>query len=299
MTTFQTTCGHYVVARPIQKTTGSQAGRWRICISGPNITNKRGISYAFSDPNRAAAITEVAAFLKVDAESLVQPPARPDILIGFDVETNAGDSAHLLSEQYQHFQAGHPCGQDHREDSGHVCAVGFAVFRRRAHDSNEYVAEGPVVTMVKRPIEEQVAEKASNMHGYTDSDCATCLPFSAAIAPILRLLQEGAQMVCHNLAHKTLVICREVQNLSLPSANPFLESLYSGHDTSIIAQKRNYTYIRQLAIESRNHYCQEGNNLGYDAAECARLFLHYNEAIMVSASSSAEPPVKKSRVVAS
>ena len=66
-----------------------------------------------------------------------------------------------------------------------MCAVGFAVFRRRAPDSNEYVAEEPEVRMVKLPSGEHVAKKASDFHGYTDSDCATGLPFSEALALIL------------------------------------------------------------------------------------------------------------------
>ena len=116
---------------------------------------------------------------------MVLPPTRPDILFGFDVETTDWGEADTFSKQLQHFQAGHPCGQDHRGDCGHVCAVGFAVFRRRAPDSNEYVAAEPEVRMVKLPSGEHVAKKAFDFHGYSDSDCATGLPFSEAIAPIL------------------------------------------------------------------------------------------------------------------
>ena len=116
-----------------------------------------------------------------------------------------------------------------------------------------------------------------------------------------RVVQQGAQVVCHNLPHETLVICREVQKLNLPSAMSLLESLFSGHCTSSIARRR-YGYRRRLSDEFRSCIGEEGfnftdHNPGHDAAKCARLFLHYNEARVVSACTSAGPPAKKSRVV--
>ena len=112
----------------------------------------------------------------------------------------------------------------------------------------------------------------------------------------------GGQIVCHNLRHETLVICREVQKQNLISASLLLRSLYSGHCTSIIAKRRNKGYWRKLSDEFRSCIGQEGftftdHNPGHDAAKCARLFLHYNEARVVSACTSAGPPAKKSRVV--
>ena len=108
-------------------------------------------------------------------------------------------------------------------------------------------------------------------------------------------------MVCHNLPHETLVICREVHKLNLPSAMPRLESLFSGHCTSSIARRR-YGYRRKLSDEFRSCVGEEGfnfrdHNPGHDAAKSARLFLHYNGARVVSASSPLDPPVKKCRVV--
>ena len=78
--------------------------------------------------------------------------------------------------------------------------------------------------------------------------------------------------------------------------------IYSGHCTSIIAKRRNKGYWRKLSDEFRSCIGQEGftftdHNPGHDAAKCARLFLHYNEARVVSACTSAGPPAKKSRVV--
>ena len=46
-----------------------------------------------------------------------------------------------------------------------MCSVGVAVFRRRARDSNKYVAEEPKVMTVKLPAGEQVAKKATDVHG--------------------------------------------------------------------------------------------------------------------------------------
>ena len=150
MTSFETSCGHYVVALPVQSRCEPEAGRWQVRISGPTVTLQQSFKCIYSDASRVAAITEAAAYLQVDAAPLVQPPARPDILIGFDVETSDWDDELSFSKQDQHFEAGHPCGQDHRGASGHVCAVGVAVFRRRARDSNEYVAEEPEVMMVTK-----------------------------------------------------------------------------------------------------------------------------------------------------
>ena len=164
-----------------------------------------------------------------------------------------------------------------RGASGHVCAVDFAVFRRRAHDSNEYVAEEPEVTMVRLPIGEQVGKKALDIHDYTDSDCAAGLPFSAAIKPVVSLLQQRSEIVCHKLVHETLVMCRERQKLYPPSGK-LLEALYSGHCTSIMAKIRNNGFNRRLSDEFRSFVGQESvalrrHNPGHDAAMSARLFL--------------------------
>ena len=70
--------------------------------------------------------------------------------------------------------------------------------------------------MVRLPIGEQVGKKALDLHDYTGSDCAAGLLFSAAIETIVSLSQQRSEIVCHNLVHETLVICRERQNLNLP-----------------------------------------------------------------------------------
>ena len=156
MTSFETTCGHFVVAHPDESKFGS---RWQVRISGPRMSPSK-VTRIYCDASRSAVITAVAAYFQVTVESLVLPPTRPDILIGFDVETSDWDEADTFSKQEQHFHAGHPCRQDHTGDCGHVCVVGFAVFRRRAPDSNEYIAEEPEVRMVKLPSGAHVAKKA-------------------------------------------------------------------------------------------------------------------------------------------
>ena len=81
MTSFETTCGHFVVARPVQSRFGS---RWQVRISGPRMSSFK-VTLIYCDASRSAAITAVAAYLQVNAEFMVLPPTRPDILIGFDV----------------------------------------------------------------------------------------------------------------------------------------------------------------------------------------------------------------------
>ena len=58
---------------------------------------------------------------------------------------------------------------------------------------------------------------------------------------------------------------------------------------------------RKLSDEFRSCIGQEGftftdHTPGHDAAKCARLFLHYNEASVGGASSSVDPPVKRCKV---
>ena len=77
--------------------------------------------------------------------------------------------------------------------------------------------------------------------------------------------------------------------------------IYSGHCTSIIAKRRNMGYWRKLSDEFRSCIGQGGftftdHNPGHDAAKCARLFLHYNEASVGGASSSVDRPVKRCKV---
>ena len=108
--------------------------------------------------------------------------------------------------------------------------------------------------------------------------------------------------MCHNLRHETLVICREVQKQNLISASLLLLSLYFGHCTSIIAKRRNKGYWRKLSDEFPSCIGQEGftftdHNPGHDASKCARLFLYYNDASVVSDVSSAKSSVKKCRLV--
>ena len=296
MITLFTRCGHYVVAGPHQSSFGSVAGQWQVRVSGPSITVRCGYKNLYSEPNRDAAILAVASFLEVDAACLVRPAARPDVLVGFNVMTSDWDDACSFSNQDHHCSVGHPCGIDHTQDSGHVVAVGYAVFRRISDD--EYVSEDPQTIIVKLPSGEAVSQKAVDFHGYTDSACAAGVSFSAAIEPILRLLQRGADIVCHRIAHETLVICRELQKRSLESASPLLEALHSGHCTNRIAKLRNNGLFRSRHDEFRECFGREDCGLrehdpGHNAAKCARLYLYYNEALVLG---STEHTSKKQRL---
>ena len=107
MTSFGTTCGHFVVAHPDESKFGS---RWQVRISGPRMSPSK-VTRIYCDASRSAVITAVAAYFQVNAESLVLPPIRPDILIGLDgivldpfeflkqVALEENKSLHLLQKQ--------------------------------------------------------------------------------------------------------------------------------------------------------------------------------------------------------
>ena len=166
--------------------------------------------------------------------------------------------------------------------------------------------------MIKLPTHERIAEQAFRVHGIADDDCAAGERFDIAIKPIVSLLRQGAEIVSHNLAHETLVLCREIQKQSLhdlpqlseADAAMLLSSLYNGHCTSVLAKKRNNGYWRKLSEEFRDCFGQdactfEDHNPGHDAAKSARLFLHYNGADITTVSTAAdhlqEPPHKKAK----
>ena len=128
------------------------------------------------------------------------------------------------------------------------------------------------------------------------------------------MLKEGAEICCHNLAHELLVFCREIQKrikLSLLTLNEadvslFLRSLYAGHCTLILGKQRNNGYYKKLTdeflscfpSESRSHTIHDP---GEDAYMCARLLLHYHEAVLVKSSDReiAEFSIKRPRIYVS
>ena len=95
--------------------------------------------------------------------------------------------------------------------------------------------------------------------------------------------------MCHNLAHETLGICRELQKRNLHNTIDvhLLMWLYTGQCTSVLAKWRNFGYFRKLSDEFRKCIGEEPfafieHHAGHDAAKSARLFLHYHGASVVS-----------------
>ena len=121
---------------------------------------------------------------------------------------------------------------------------------RSSEDSNIYVAEEPVSLVIKLPEGETISEKAFAYHGISDAACVNAQDFSLALKPVIVLLRQGPQIFCHNLAHNTLVFCRELQKRSLTGSHMLseddvlllLHSLYLGHCTSMLANTRNESY---------------------------------------------------------
>ena len=94
-----------------------------------------------------------------------------------------------------------------------------------------------------------------------------------ALRPVIDLLQQGAEICCHNLRHETLVLCRELQKRSLVGP-PVL----SEHDASLLLRLADefQCCFGESTIVGRQH------DPGVDSYKCALLFLRYNEACIAS-----------------
>merc|ERR1712176_440205 len=244
-----------------------------------------------SDSNRAAVIEEVARFLEVQATSLVALPHLPEIVVGFDLETTDWEPQYGFMKMDNHLRAGRPCCENHKDQAGYICEVGFAIFRRKA-GTREYISEEPVSKRIRLLDSVQISPKAFKVHGITAESCALGEDFDTAIAPILQELRNGAELVVHNLAHETYVSCREFQKRApgdIAARNIFLDALYAGHCSSRVT-KQNRGFHRKLSDEFSDvsQESQETSSCSFkehcagdDAAMCARVFSHHSQATVI------------------
>ena len=236
----------------------------------------------------------MATFLDADVAYSHKSCSPPQLLLGLDVETSDWDEQSSGAKQRHHLRQGFPCHADHTADNGYICGFGYCVFLRSLEDSKIYVVEERVSTAIKLPDNEIISEKAFAYHGISDTACANGQDFALVLEPVISLLRQGAQICCHNLAHETLVICRELQkrtrvgspSLSDDDARLLLHSLYLGHCTLMLAHKRNGHYCR-LADEYQRCFgdlatADIAHDPGQEAYKCACLFLHYAGVIVVA-----------------
>ena len=141
------------------------------------------------------------------------PMESSQLLVGLDVETSDWDEHVTFAKQRYHFRQGFPCHADHTAGKGYVCGLGYCVFSRNSLDNNTYVVEEPVTIFVKLPEGESIAAKAVAYHGISDTRCLHAHDFSLALKPIIALLRQGAQIVCHNRAHETLAFAESYKNV--------------------------------------------------------------------------------------
>ena len=213
------------------------------------------------------------------------------VLVCLDVETSDWDANITFIKQTQHFEAGFPCQVDHAHCTGCICCLGYCVFRRCSDDNSIYVVEKPVSCVIQLSKGETISEKAFAFHGLSDAVCVHGEELFAALRPIIALLKQGAQICCHNLAHATLVFCRELQKRALQESPHFtkedaallMRCLYEGHCTLALGKQRNDQYFNSLSDEYRRVFAPSipiwnAFGPGRDAYQCGRLFLHYNHA---------------------
>ena len=235
----------------------------------------------------------------------------PRVIIALDVETSDWDEHCSFRRMDEHFHNGVPCQSDHHGDAGHICGFGYCVFERVYHEANMYVADKPVSLVIKLPKGQTIAQKASDVHGITTDACEKGTEFSVVLQTIITMLKEGAEICCHNVAHESLVFCREIQKrtklsvltLTEEDISLFLRSLYKGHCTLILGKQRNNGYYKKLTDELRSCFpiefrAQSIHDPGEDAYKCARLLLHYHEAFLVKSSDReiAESSIKRARI---
>ena len=295
MQSFETLCGHFVKVRIVQSRGGSQEGCWQIRVSGPSITLKCGFKCLYAEANSDAVLQKVAEYLEMKVSELRKLPARPRILIGLDLETTDWDDSCSFTAMTEHFNAGFPCRAVHTQSAGYICGVGFTVFRLTHNGGSTYKMDQIKSSAIKLPKGYSIPEKVIQIHGITDAACSDGEELSVVLRPIIDLLQQGAEICCHNLRHETLVLCRELQKRNLIGLSEFsendtsllLRSLYMGHCTSILARWRNNGYYRRLTEEFLSCFGESSivgplHDPGVDSYKSALLFLHYNEACIAA-----------------
>ena len=295
MNAFSIKCGHYVKVRVVESSVTSQEPKWELRIFGPKIKYQCGYKILYSDANESAVSVAAADFLGVVLLDLRKPPSRPQLLVGLDVETSDWDEQIAFAKQSDHFKAGFPCREDHTSCTGYICALGYCVFERTSDEGCTYRAGKPVSSIIKLPESANIAKKAFAFHGISDAACLNGEDFFKTLTPIIVLLKQGAQICCHNLAHETLVFCRELQKRVLGESSSFTEQdalllmrcLYEGHCTLDLAKRGNDGYFRGLTDEYQRVFAPssetgDAHEPGQDAYKCARLFLHFNQATLVA-----------------
>ena len=220
-------------------------------------------------------------------------PKCPSMLIALDVQTSDWDEHCSFRRQDEHFDAGFPCHSDHRSAVGHICAVGYAVFRQITAVPHLYTADEKDFVAIKLPDGETISKQAARVHGLTDQVSRQGQQLNTIIRFVVALLKQGAEICSHNLAHETLVWCRDLQKrrsidpsmLSEEDSSLFLQSLYEGHCTLRLGKQRNGFY-RNLRDEFASCCTDEvqldqRSDAAQNAHMCACLFLYYADASYV------------------
>ena len=135
----------------------------------------------------------------------------PRFIIGLDVETSDWDEHCSFRIMDEHLRHGIPCQSDHDGDAGYICGLGYCVFERVSHEIDRYVAHEPMSSIIKLPEGQTVSPQAFKVHGISTDHCQKGDDFSIVLQTICTQLKEGAELCCHNVAHETLVFCREFQ----------------------------------------------------------------------------------------
>ena len=221
--------------------------------------------------------------------------ALPRLVIGLDLETSDWDDHCSFRIQDEHLHHGIPCQSDHQGDAGYICGFGYCVFERVSPEMDTYVAHEPISSIIKLPEGHKVSPQAFKVHGISTGDCQNGDDLSVVLQTISTLLKEGAEICCHNVAHESLVFCREIQKrrrlslLTLPEEDVslLLCALYKAHCTLIFGKQHIYGYYRKLSDEFRSCFPTESrpqrmHDAGEDAYKCGRLLLHYNGACFAS-----------------
>ena len=189
---FETSCGHYVKIWPVEEVDGPHHGKLQLRVSGPSNTSRCGIKFLYSEANLSSVNDTVACYLGVGVADLRKPPTRPRILLGLDVETSGWDEQCSFTRQNEHFEDGFPCLKDHRAGAGHICAVGYTVFRQSATMPQLYSVEESISAVITLTDGETISKQAVDIHGVTDHTCQQGQSLGRVFRFIVAWLKQGA-----------------------------------------------------------------------------------------------------------
>lgn len=91
---FSTACGHEAIVKPVKKIGGKHEGKWICRITGPMVTNQKGVKTTFSKPDQTSSQERIAIALGLTTSEvrLTSHAVTPCLPVKNTAQTRVGES---------------------------------------------------------------------------------------------------------------------------------------------------------------------------------------------------------------